>query len=233
MEEIDKDVKRTFPHLHFFNKDGEVGSTRHYEALRRILFIYAKLNPGICYVQGEPNCIWWVSPSGLLTPFLSFFFLLKRNEWSPWSYLLCLCKRRFRRWFEFFTFVFWVHSTDFGFFASFPSDAAESDAFHCFKNLMSEIRDNFCKTLDQSDLGVAGILAKFNSLLKVTDYEIWNHLVSPFILFLLFSSLLLYSPSPSPFFSPNTSLLLSISPPSLSCFFSLRSSLPRFPFRPA
>ena len=52
MEEIDKDVKRTFPHLHFFNKDGNVGSTRHYEALRRILFIYAKLNPGICYVQG-------------------------------------------------------------------------------------------------------------------------------------------------------------------------------------
>lgn len=52
MDEIDKDVKRTFPHLHFFNKDGKVGSTRHYEALKRILFIYAKLNPGIRYVQG-------------------------------------------------------------------------------------------------------------------------------------------------------------------------------------
>ena len=52
MEEIDKDVKRTFPHLHFFNKDGAVGSTQHYEALKRILFIYAKLNPGIRYVQG-------------------------------------------------------------------------------------------------------------------------------------------------------------------------------------
>jgi hypothetical protein len=28
------------------------GSIQHYEALRRILFIYAKLNRGICYVQG-------------------------------------------------------------------------------------------------------------------------------------------------------------------------------------
>jgi len=53
LAEIEKDVKRTFPHLHFFNSESEKGETRHYEALRRILFIYAKLNPGIHYVQGE------------------------------------------------------------------------------------------------------------------------------------------------------------------------------------
>ncbi len=52
VDEIDKDVKRTLPHLHFFNHDKSVGSTKHYEALKRILFIYAKLNPGIKYVQG-------------------------------------------------------------------------------------------------------------------------------------------------------------------------------------
>jgi hypothetical protein len=43
-------VKRTFPHYHFFN--GEVERKKHYNAIKRILFIYAKLNPGIGYVQG-------------------------------------------------------------------------------------------------------------------------------------------------------------------------------------
>jgi len=47
MGEINKDVQRTYPDLNFFCTD-----TRHYDALRRALFIYAKLNPGICYVQG-------------------------------------------------------------------------------------------------------------------------------------------------------------------------------------
>jgi len=52
MDELDKDVKRTLPHLRFFNHDPSIGTTQHYESLRRILFIYAKLNPGIKYVQG-------------------------------------------------------------------------------------------------------------------------------------------------------------------------------------
>ena len=54
---------------------------------------------------------------------------------------------------------------------------AESDSFHCFKNLMGEIRDNFCKTLDHSELGVTGSLQKFSGLLQETDFEVWQHLV--------------------------------------------------------
>jgi hypothetical protein len=43
-DEIWKDVVRTHPGLHFF--------TDHtYEAMQRILFVYAKLNPGVRYVQ--------------------------------------------------------------------------------------------------------------------------------------------------------------------------------------
>ena len=42
---------------------------------------------------------------------------------------------------------------------------------------MAEIRDNFCKTLDHSDLGVTGTLKKFSNLLSETDYEVWEHLV--------------------------------------------------------
>lgn len=31
---------------------------------------------------------------------------------------------------------------------------AEADAFYCFQNLMSEIKDNFIRTLDYSDCGI-------------------------------------------------------------------------------
>mmetsp|Transcript_34031 Transcript_34031/g.43466 ORF Transcript_34031/g.43466 Transcript_34031/m.43466 type:complete len:693 (-) Transcript_34031:741-2819(-) len=48
-QEIRKDVVRTYPELQFFI--GEEGSER-LRKLERILFVYAKLNPGISYVQG-------------------------------------------------------------------------------------------------------------------------------------------------------------------------------------
>lgn len=31
---------------------------------------------------------------------------------------------------------------------------AEADTFYCFQNLMSEIKDNFIRTLDSSDCGI-------------------------------------------------------------------------------
>lgn len=42
--EINKDVMRTYPDMSFFCSDHS-----HYDALRRSLFVYAKLNPGIRY----------------------------------------------------------------------------------------------------------------------------------------------------------------------------------------
>nr|CAG8441687.1 3605_t:CDS:10 [Entrophospora candida] len=70
LEQIDNDVRRTLPDLAFFHlpvphsslcplrggvsdgscDDGEIDL--HWEAIERILFIYAKLNPGVGYVQG-------------------------------------------------------------------------------------------------------------------------------------------------------------------------------------
>ncbi|KAH9329783.1 hypothetical protein KI387_001891, partial [Taxus chinensis] len=50
-EQIERDVKRTHPDMHFFS--GDSGSAiANQEALKRILLIFAKLNPGIRYVQG-------------------------------------------------------------------------------------------------------------------------------------------------------------------------------------
>jgi len=43
---------------------------------------------------------------------------------------------------------------------------------------MSEIRDNFCKTLDKSESGIGGNMNKLNQLLKTKDLELWKHLES-------------------------------------------------------
>ncbi|KAJ9182456.1 hypothetical protein P3X46_006451 [Hevea brasiliensis] len=51
MEQIDRDVKRTHPDLHFFSGDSSFAKSNQ-EALKNILIVFAKLNPGIRYVQG-------------------------------------------------------------------------------------------------------------------------------------------------------------------------------------
>ncbi|KAK1381250.1 Rab-GAP TBC domain-containing protein [Heracleum sosnowskyi] len=51
IEQIDRDVMRTHPDLHFFSGDSSFAKSNQ-EALRSILIIFAKLNPGIRYVQG-------------------------------------------------------------------------------------------------------------------------------------------------------------------------------------
>eukprot|EP01118_Nematostelium_gracile_P012345 TRINITY_DN4500_c0_g1_i1.p1 TRINITY_DN4500_c0_g1~~TRINITY_DN4500_c0_g1_i1.p1 ORF type:complete len:438 (+),score=96.38 TRINITY_DN4500_c0_g1_i1:132-1445(+) len=126
LEEIDKDVKRTLPGLHFFNHDKKIGDTIHYEALKRILFVYAKLNPGIKYVQGMNE---------ILGP------------------------------------LYYIFATD---PISDFKENAEADTFYCFTNLMSEIRDNFCKTLDKSVMGITGLMTKLNMVLKEKDPELWQ-----------------------------------------------------------
>lgn len=49
LREIEKDIRRTCTHYHFFQADG---NGIHYKNLSQILFIWSKLNPGVNYVQG-------------------------------------------------------------------------------------------------------------------------------------------------------------------------------------
>lgn len=51
IEQIDRDVMRTHPDLHFFSGNSPFAKANQ-EALRSILIVFAKLNPGIRYVQG-------------------------------------------------------------------------------------------------------------------------------------------------------------------------------------
>ncbi|KAL7980850.1 hypothetical protein Chor_002004, partial [Crotalus horridus] len=101
------------------------GSEAHWEVVERILFIYAKLNPGIAYVQGMNE---------IVGPLYYTFATDPNSEWKK---------------------------------------HAEADTFFCFTNLMSEIRDNFIKSLDDSQCGITCKMEKVYVILKEKDGELY------------------------------------------------------------
>uniref|UniRef100_A0A8D1GNH9 TBC1 domain family member 13 n=1 Tax=Sus scrofa TaxID=9823 RepID=A0A8D1GNH9_PIG len=53
------------------------------------------------------------------------------------------------------------------------AEHAEADTFFCFTNLMAEIRDNFIKSLDDSQCGITYKMEKVYSTLKDKDVELY------------------------------------------------------------
>lgn len=106
----------------------EEGKEAHWEVVERILFIYAKLNPGQGYVQGMNEIIGPI-----------------------------------------------YHA-----FASDPDvtlrEHAEADCFFCFTNLMSEIRDFFIKTLDETDHGINEMMNRMLKQLRNDDHDVYFRL---------------------------------------------------------
>ncbi|XP_075761264.1 TBC1 domain family member 13 isoform X1 [Pelodiscus sinensis] len=101
------------------------GCEAHWEVVERILFIYAKLNPGIAYVQGMNE---------IVGPLYYTFATDSNSDWK---------------------------------------EHAEADTFFCFTNLMAEIRDNFIKSLDDSQCGITYKMEKVYSTLKEKDVELY------------------------------------------------------------
>ncbi|XP_060574145.1 TBC1 domain family member 13-like, partial [Ruditapes philippinarum] len=104
------------------------GQEAHWEVCERILFVYAKLNPGLGYIQGMNE---------ILGPIYYTFASDSDKD----------CK-----------------------------EFAEADSFFCFTTLMSEIRDNFIKTLDDSQCGIGNLMNQLMTTLKETDSTLWYKL---------------------------------------------------------
>ncbi|MCI4387040.1 hypothetical protein PGIGA_G00069420 [Pangasianodon gigas] len=104
------------------------GCEAHWEVVERILFIYAKLNPGIAYVQGMNE---------IVGPIYYTFATDPNPQWK---------------------------------------EHAEADTFFCFTNLMSENRDNFIKSLDDSQCGITCKMESVFSMLKQKDLELYMKL---------------------------------------------------------
>ncbi|OWR43744.1 TBC1 domain family member 13 [Danaus plexippus plexippus] len=104
------------------------GCEAHWEVVERMLFLYAKLNPGQGYVQGMNE---------IIGPIYHTF--------------ACDANMEFRKY-------------------------AESDCFFCFTNLMSEIRDFFIRTLDETESGINYMMGKLSDCLKKQDKAVWDRL---------------------------------------------------------
>jgi TBC1 domain family member 13 len=104
----------------------EKGKEANWEVVERMLFIYAKLNPGQGYVQGMNEIIGPI------------YYIFASNE---------------------------EHA-----------EFAEADCFWCFTALMSEIRDFFIKSLDESENGIHGMMNKLSRLLEAKDVHVHNRL---------------------------------------------------------
>uniref|UniRef100_A0A914WIC4 TBC1 domain family member 13 n=1 Tax=Plectus sambesii TaxID=2011161 RepID=A0A914WIC4_9BILA len=58
------------------------------------------------------------------------------------------------------------------------AEHAEADTYYCFQNLMSEIKDNFIKTLDQSNCGIEWTMTRFYERFKDCDPDLYEYLVT-------------------------------------------------------
>ena len=151
MQAIDQDVVRTMPDLAFYacrgceDDDNDVADSGHAgsgarseqqrqgrerrEAIARILFVHAKLNPAESYTQGMNEIV------------ATLYYVLAMDEMEEWR------------------------------------EHCEADTFFCFTNLMSEIRDVFIQSLDESESGLLGKMQAFSRTLYQHDPELANHLV--------------------------------------------------------
>lgn len=73
LEQIERDVTRTHPDMHFFS-GSDASASRHREEMKRALFLFAKLNSGLTYVQGMNE---------LLAPLYYLFSTQNHPEENP------------------------------------------------------------------------------------------------------------------------------------------------------
>jgi hypothetical protein len=152
-EDIWKDVQRTHPGLHFFTQ-----ST--YERMRRILYVFAKLNPGIKYIQGMNE---------VLAPIVFIFgsdvrtaILTGSGSTSSLSTITANNSNN--------------STTTDNDSLKWSMDDCEADAFFCFTTLMGDVRDLFIRNLDSSSTGLKGQIRGLNEMLSRHDYQLSTHL---------------------------------------------------------
>lgn len=124
----------------------------HSDILARILFVYAKLNAGLKYVQGMNEVLsvvyycFWLGGSLIPPNFVKEEEKLKYEQS--------------------------VASTNYD---SFTIDFMhfEADVFSAFSSVMADLRDCFIRELDKEDSGLQGHIHHYDRILRVVDYKVW------------------------------------------------------------
>ncbi|XP_044441751.1 TBC domain-containing protein C1952.17c isoform X3 [Triticum aestivum] len=197
LEQIDRDVKRTHPDKSFFS------AKSNQESLRRILIIFSRLYPSVRYVQGLNEVLaplFYVLKNDLDTSnSVRFFFHTQAKAVKQPSFVSLVFKAvaMMKSYVEHFSqsglkkicvgwcftivlFDQWFHLLILFINSIIPllelQTSAEADTFFCFVELISGFKNNYCKHLDNSLVGIRSILSKLSQLLKKHDEELWRHM---------------------------------------------------------
>ena len=172
--QIARDVARTHPGMHFFGGSSGGGEERRKKRssrrseMARALLVFAKLNPGLAYVQGMNE---------VLAP-LYYHCALEEGggeeeegdgEETAGTEATTATEHE---------------GTNDPLSSSLPlqpslspPSRAEADSFWCLVALMADFRDNFCAELDRSSAGVAGSLARVERALRAADPALAAHVL--------------------------------------------------------
>lgn len=131
------------PSPHYGASETDIARPRiHLDIMARILYIYARLNSGIQYVQGMNELLAPLYYVCFADSALSQLYLTQETDVDialagvDWGRVLSQC---------------------------------EADCFAIFSNLMERQRDLFCKALDSSQLGVNGRLHTIGEIIRRLD----------------------------------------------------------------
>uniref|UniRef100_A0A3Q2XC44 TBC1 domain family member 13 n=1 Tax=Hippocampus comes TaxID=109280 RepID=A0A3Q2XC44_HIPCM len=153
--QIDKDVRRLYPDMAFFQRPTDypcqliLDPQNDYETLRR------RVEQTTLKAQTVNR-----NRSGVTNVSVNFFF-----------HTLYLGKHGMN---EIVGPIYYTFATDPN---SQWKEHAEADTFFCFTNLMSENRDNFIKSLDDSQCGITYKMESVYSMLKEKDQELYFKLL--------------------------------------------------------
>jgi hypothetical protein len=129
--------------------------TTHSDMLARILFVYAKLNAGLKYVQGMNEVLavlyysFWLGGS-MIPPSYAEGHKDDYEKYKSQSQ------------------NFNVFTIDFMHF--------EADVFSAFSSVMADLRDGFIRELDKEASGLEGHLHHYDRVLRVADQRVWSEI---------------------------------------------------------
>ena len=166
-ETIAKDVHRTHPGYSFFTQ----GNT--YEVMKRMLFIFAKLNPGVSYIQGMNE---------VLAP-LYYVFMTDTVDYNNTYGTTILPQKKKddddddgNKKKDDNSHSTTTTTKDEKFIDFNDPINVEADTFWCFMQLMGEIKDWFIPTLDKTSSGINGYIDKYSNILVRQDPKLAEYL---------------------------------------------------------
>lgn len=197
-EQIERDVDRTHPDLHFFSGQTEAAQI-HRASMRRALFIFAKLNPGLRYVQGMNELMAVLyhtfavggagggggSGGGIYSPCRGSGgspkpFSNSNISSTPLADPLGTSQTAHTP--PNASYKEESKTSDDGNVNNFNEEedlapsSAEAAAFFTFVDLLGEFRDHFCQQLDNSEVGIRATMSRLSSSLRSFDPVLWTHL---------------------------------------------------------